>query len=70
VYYSPSNNFAHSQISDMLVKESGFDSQSVWGMLLLSGNVCTLHQHPNPTYNTIFEALDGITVSTILYYWK
>jgi hypothetical protein len=29
VYYSPSNNFAHSQISDMLVKESGFDSQSV-----------------------------------------
>jgi hypothetical protein len=56
LYYSPSDQLACPQIFDMLVKESGLDSQSAEGKLLFSGNGCTLHQHQNPTVNTILEA--------------
>jgi hypothetical protein len=58
LYYSPSDQLASPQIFDMLVKELGLDFQSAEGSgtLLLSGNGCTLHQHQNPTVDTILEA--------------
>jgi hypothetical protein len=57
LYYCLFGQVAHSQIFGMLMKELGLDSQSAEGMLILSLNGHTLHQHQNPTVVTILEAL-------------